>query len=301
MKLHVLIDNLSYIQSNCYQHQLFKTLSQECELTFSTIDDILKNKKISSNHDRILSCLKLRTINNNVHTIKRFLDNREIYIYEQDPWESFKDDSQYKGSYHKIYNELNVLSFLNTSKWWSDFINSQGIRSKFVKMWMLPEYCSAVPNLSSRQIDLGFCGQLHPYRKKFFDYLKSEGIVVEVMKPAPYQEFLQNLSNIKIYVHNEQVNWQVNGKNISANALWIKDVEAAARGCISIRDYEEELENYVPKNNISTIMTYDSFENAIEVIRRNLKEVNQLQDKIIESVNAIKNDVGWKTVIKALE
>lgn len=300
MKLHLLIDNLSYIESNCYQHQLFKTLNQQCKVTFSTVDDILKNRKISSNPDKVLSCLKLRTLSNNILTIKNFLDNREIYIYEQDPWESFKDDSQYKGSYNKIYDELNVSFFLNTSKWWSEFINSQGIRSKFVKMWMLPEYCSVDPNWLSRPIDLGFCGQIHPYRKKFFDYLKSEGIIVELLSPAPYQEFLRNLSKIKIYVHNEQVSWRLNGKETPANALWIKDVEAASRGCISIRDREEESENYIPKN-LSTILTYDSFEQSIEIIRKTLKEKDHIQDRIIESVNIIKKDDGWKTVIKALE
>lgn len=298
MKISLLVDSLEYIENNCYQHQLLKTLQNNFDVCLFTMNDVFLGKKLDNS--KIILCLKLRTLSNDIVAIKKFLDNKEIYVYEQDPWESFKDDSQYKGSYYKIYNELNVLYFLNTSKWWSNFINSQGIRSKFVKMWMLPEYCSSSPDWFTRPIDLGFCGQIHPYRKVFFDYLSNNGITVKILKPTSYQGFLENLSTIKIFVHNEQVDWKMNGKKIPANALWIKDIEAASRGCISIRDFEEELENYAPKN-LSTILTYKSFDQSLELIKKVLTKKDDIQDKINESVDLIKNDVGWKTVINALE
>jgi hypothetical protein len=301
MKLHVLIDNLDRSRSNCYQHQLLETLNRECYVTISTIDDIISKNKTYSflSSDKVLCCLKLRTVYENIHHLKSFLGDKEIYIYEQDPWESFKDDSPYKGSYHVINRELNVVSFLNTSKWWSDFLNEKGIKSKFVKMWMLPEYCSPFPEWNDRKIDVGFCGQLHPYRKNFFDYLKNQGITVTILETTSYYGYLNNLSKIKIYVHNEQVNWQVDGKVIPANALWIKDIEAASRGCFSIRDHEEELYNYAKKEEIPTILTYSSFEESVSLIKDTLSTSN-FQEKINKSVDFIKTNNGWKSVIDAL-
>jgi hypothetical protein len=302
MKLRLLIDSFLYIKSNCYQHQLLRTLELECEsITVSTIDEIVASQAFSIEHDeKVLSCLKLRTLYNNLSHIKKFLNDKEIYIYEQDPWESFKDNSPYKGAYQKIFSTLKVISFLNTSKWWSDFINSQGIKSKFVKMWMLPEYCDSSPPWHEREIDVGFCGQLHPYRKSFFDYLDTQGIKVKILDTSSYQNFLTNLSKIKIFVHNEQVEWKINGKIFPANALWIKDVEAAARGCISMRDYEEESKNYID-DKISTILTYHNFADAAQTINRLLANDKKIQHQIDRSVQTIRDDLGWKTVLKAIE
>jgi hypothetical protein len=296
MKLHVLIDSVEYIQTNCFQHQLFKTLQNETELSISTINDIKNGKKLPKT-DKILSCLKLRTLFNNIDVIKKFLEDSEVYIYEQDPWESFKDDASFKGSYEKIYEKLNVRYFLNTSKWWSDFINQAGLRSKFVKMWVLPEYCSSRPLWKEREINVGFCGSLHPYRKKLFSYLEDNGIKVEILPTGDYYSFLRNLSKIKIFIHNEEVNWELGGKQISANSLWIKDVEAAARGCISIRNYDEEFNNYVDTS-IQTIKTFSSFKSSVELIENILSLDNQAL--IESSVGFISSKNEWKTIIEAI-
>jgi len=298
LNLHVIIDDYQYVKNNCFQHQLFKTLQNETNMTFSTMSDVNLRNKIPS-CDKILSCLKLRTLDKNIHIIKKYLNDKEIFIYEQDPWESFKDDSPYKGSYKKIYDELNVKSFLNTSKWWSDFINDKGIKSTFVKMWVLPEYCSFTPLWKNREIDIGFCGQIHPYRKNFFDFLKSKNINVTILKQSSYEGFLENLSKIKIFIHNEQVEWIVDSKKLQANALWVKDIEAASRGCISIRDYEKEHENYA--NNITSILTYKNFEESIQLIQKTLNDVEETQSKINSSVEFIKNDEGWKSVLNAIK
>ena len=298
LNLHVIIDDYQYVKSNCFQHQLFKTLQDETNLSFSTISDVASGKSLP-HADKFLSCLKLRTLYNNISLVKKYLNNQEIFVYEQDPWESFKDDSRYKGSYQKIYNELNVKSFLNTSKWWSNFIIDKGMKSTFVKMWVLPEYCSSDPPWKDREIDVGFCGQIHPYRKKFFDFLKSKNINVTILQQSSYNGFLQNLSKIKIFIHNEQVEWVVNSNKISANALWVKDIEAASRGCISIRDYEEECVNYT--NNISSILTYKSFEESLDLITKTLDNVEETQEKINSSVEFIRNDEGWKSIINVIK
>ena len=145
-----------------------------------------------------------------------------------------------------------------------------------------------------------FRSQIHPYRKRFFDYLDSQGISVTILETTSYQNFLNNLSKIKIYAHNEQVSWKVDGTMLPANALWIKDVEAASRGCVSLRDHEEELRNYVQNCEISTIFTYESFEQSVDLIKKLLNDQEDLQSQVEKSVNAIMSDTGWKSVVEAL-
>ena len=305
MKIKLLVDNECYIKTNCYQHQLLLTISKEHIVELVELDAILSSRLTKKNHDRILSCLKLRTLDRNLQAISQYLGDESLYVYEQDPWESFKDDSPYKGAYDRINGKLNVTSFLNTSKWWSDFLTSRNLPSKFVHMWMLPEYCTNVPEWNNRKIDVGFCGQLHSHRKDFFDKLRGHGINVALFPQVDYAGYLSMLSNTKIYVHNEHVNWRMDEVNIRANAMWIKDVEACARGCISIRDDEEEKVNYT-KGMIPALMTYDihgvdaGARECAKIINDVLSSPARSADVVSSSVDYIRSAPGWKTVIEAI-
>lgn len=303
MRLLVLVDSLEYARSNCYIHQLLTTLERECDTTILALhQDVFIPK--SGPFDRVLLCVKLRTLVRVAERLGSLLGGQEVYVYEQDPWECFSDQATYPGSYQHIAKHLNVKSFLNTSKWWSDLINSKGLPSKFVTMWMLPEYCSAEPAWSTRKADVGFCGQLHPYRRELFERLKGEGIAVHHWPSGDYQHYLKCLSQTKIFVHSEQVDWSVGGVKLDGpNALWIKDIEAAARGCVSIRNIDDDMETYSKWYDVPTIMAYDDVELLADVIRSNLEVVSPtyIDEDTSYAVEFIRNARGWRTVLDAME
>jgi hypothetical protein len=303
MKIALLIDSHEYIESNCYQHQLFRTLSRAAEIIPITIGDISTGARIPE-ADRVLSVLKQRTLYRTVDDVARALNGREVHVYDQDPWEAFKDDSPYKGAYSIFASRLNLRSILNTSKWWSDFVSLKGLPSQFVRMWMLPDYCTTGKRWSHRKVDVGFCGQLHPHRKEFFSSLEGHGIRVAQVPPTGYAGYLTTLSDMRVFVHSERVTWKVDGAVLPANALWIKDIEAAARGCFSVRDYEPEALNY-EASQIEIVRTYDPKVGPIDAARV-IKEIASMSESeatalVNRSVDFIRSARGWMTVLDALE
>lgn len=310
-RVALLVDSREYILSNCYQHQLFQTLYASCDVDMIECGpNAPKFPSLctpGSVPDRILSVLKLRTLDSRIDAIRTRLAgagalDMPIYVYEQDPWESFRDESPYKGAYHRIAGKLNIVSFLNTSRWWSEHVRASGLPSQFVTMWMLPEYCTTVPRWRDRKIDVGFCGQLHPYRRTFFEGLEREGIRVTIVPPTPYAGYLSSLSQMKLFVHSEEVRWNVDGVQLPANAMWIKDVEAAARGCLSLRDYEPEMDNYTHHGRIATIQGFRNISDAASRIRASLEaDPDVIEAKVADSVEYIRQARGWRTVLDAME
>lgn len=267
LKLAHLIDSIDYINNNCFQHQLQNVIKKNFNITQIPVIDMSKTD--FSTFDVILSTIKLRNVLHNVQLIKSQLQNRKIFIYDQDPWESFVDQLSFKGAYTTISSHLNVESFLNTSKHWCDIINEQGFSSKFVRMWILREYCieSKIEWLN-RQIHTGFIGTLHPYRKDALVKLSAIGIETKVFPSQNYQSFLNTLENMKFFFHVESdENWTIDGHPIEKNLCWIKDIEIASRGCVAIRKYDSELIAYdVP--NIPSIVTYTKFSDITEIIKQ---------------------------------
>lgn len=300
--LLLLADSKKYIKENCYQSQLFEVLKKHYRITFLSIDQ-LKRAPIYKldRYERVLSVLRLRTIIANIDLLQQRLNGRGLYIYEQDPWEAFKDDSPYKGGYQVIDAKLNVLSFLNTSQWWSDFINSRGFRSTFVRMGMLQSYCAVGKFWDNRPIKLAFQGTLHPHRKVFYEYLANLGIFVEILPYSPYKKFLKNLQSICIYIHTEDEPWIVDGVSLKRNSLWIKESEAAARGCFVIRDYEEESKAY-GISELPTIFTFNEKNEIPDLINQILSMSTEEKNlRIIKSVQAMRSRDDWRTVVDAME
>ena len=300
--LLLLADSKKYIKENCYQSQLFEVLKKHYRVTFLSIDQLKKAPIYKlDRYDRVLSVLRLRTIIANIDLLQQRLNNRGLYIYEQDPWEAFKDDSPYKGGYQAIDTKLKVLAFLNTSQWWSDFINSRGFRSTFVRMGMLPSYCAVGKLWDDRQFKISFQGSLHSHRKVFYDYLADLGVIVEILPYSPYKNFLKNLQNICIYIHTEDAPWIVDGVPLKRNALWIKESEAAARGCFVIRDYEEESRAY-GISELPTIFTFSEKGEVPDLIKQILSmSTEEKNERILRSVQAMRSRDDWRTVVDAIE
>jgi hypothetical protein len=300
-ELLYLCDDISYIKQNCFQSQLFSILEQNFDLKIYQLNDI-KSISLNKKFQYAISCLKLRTLFTHRSSIKKFLNNQEIFIYDQDAWSNYLDNQPYKNSYSTISTEINVKSFLNTSEWWADLGKSKGLPCQFVRMGILPEYCRAI-SWEKRNIEFLFQGTLHPHRKTFFEELKKFKIDVTVMPSTSYNFYLHNIRNSKIYIHNESLfsDWIVDGVLLEKkNALWIKDIEVASQGCYAIRDYEDESAAY----NIKEIPLIKTFSNLVEIV----DVINEIQQKdkatreieIIQSIETIKQRNDWMTIVNAI-
>ena len=213
-RLLLLADSKRYLKQNCYQSQLLVTLQRNFKIKIVDARRIHRKRELNLEpFDHVLSVLKLRTLDVMLDALTRQMGPREISVYEQDPWEGFMDGSPYKGAYGRVNDVLNVKAFLNTSKWWSEYIKDKGLPSRFVRMGMLPEYCDVGKSTANRKIDLGFQGTIHSHRKIFFDRLGELGCQVTVSSSTPYGKFLKKyrisgyISTQKMYPRNWTVQW----------------------------------------------------------------------------------------------
>jgi hypothetical protein len=301
-RLLLLVDSRSYIRSNCYQHQLAATLARHFDVRMLSVREIKTIPLVRlANYDVILSVMRLRTVSALLDRLARFLRDRPVFIYEQDIWHAFMDDSPYRGAYHRIAGKLNVRAFLATSNWWRDYAASQNLPVRFVRMGMLPEYCVSGPEWNARSIRLGFQGSLHPHRKAFFQRLADMRLPVQTLPSAPYRTYLDNLHSMRIYIHNEDDCWLVDGKRIARNALWIKETEVASRGTFVIRDYEEEAEAY-GISELPTVMPFRSIEEVPEIVHRiEAMDPSERRDRMVASAETMRRRDDWATVVHALE
>ena len=204
------------------------------------------------------------------------------------------DGSPYKGVYERAVGRLNVDSFAVTTSWWADFIAQKGLPSRFVRMWVLPEYCSDDPAFVDRPVPVGFVGALHPYRRQLFDRLEEMGTNVIVQGGGlGYADYLKALSGLQVFVHNEDAPITIDGQPANLNVgLWIKDVEAAARGCFTIRNRGVGENTYLAE--IRTAFVYDDPAEVPDLIadiqRMDPKGRQTLIDATVENIR--KAD-GW--------
>jgi hypothetical protein len=301
--LHI-IDDLAYVTANCYQHMLFQALQRSCDLTTVSLKNLesLSYSTIES-FDVIVSCLKLRTIDKYSNVIGNKIGKLPIRIYDQDPWESFKDDSPHKGAYSRISSILNVEFYAVTVRWWAEFMRSRGYPTKFVKIWTRSDYCSNKPSFDQREISVGFIGSIHPHRKDFFDKLSSYGVNVHIEpNQYNYQNFLERLSQIRIFVHSANMQFTVDGEKCNMkHGLWAKEIDACSRGCFCIRESDEDSNSFFSKQQVPAAMFFESIEHAVDIIR-NIEKMNvdDRQAMIDSSVNYIKNYPGWFNTAEVL-
>lgn len=298
--LLVLVDTLKYIKTNCYQHQVYATLKKHYRLKPIELAAIQKGKKIPKT-DQVISLLKLRSVDKNLDAVQRYLGGRQLFLYEQDPWEAFREDSPYYGAYGRICSSLNVRAFLNTSQWWSNYINSKGHPSRFVRMGMLPKYCKFEKTWEKRKHHLAFQGTVHPHRKKFFDQLEALGLHVETLKGVEYHKYIKSLSDIRVYLHSEDDPWLVEGKLIPRNALWIKNTEVAARGTFSIRNFDEDAKAYGIQD-LPTCYTFNRVEEVPEIVHQiESMDPRQRNERMRAAVEMMKKRNDWETIVTELK
>lgn len=285
-----LVDSLEYTTTNCFGHQLHKKLQAISGVETVALTDIQRHEQ----PDLIVSRLKQRTLYRQISSIKAWAQNTPVVVFDQDPWEAFRVGSPYQGAYWSIADCLNVQTFAVTTKWWADYITSQGLPSTFVRMWVLPEYCSAAPAHADRSVHTGFVGSLHPYRRELFERLEKLGTNVIVRAGGlGYAGYLEALSQLQVFVHSEDSPVELPNRqaNLSAS-LWIKDIEAAARGCFSIRNRGSDSETYL--DGIGTVLLYDDpAEVPVLLDRIQRMDTSERQSLIDGTVEYIRKADRW--------
>jgi hypothetical protein len=291
MRIAYLVDSVDYVRGNCFQHQLYATMRDVANVEIVELQHLLSRK---TKFDGIVSVLKQRTLFNNINKLRPIIGDTPLVIYDQDPWESFIDSSQYKDAYFHFTQAFNVTAIAVTTKFWADHLRKVGLPGVFVKMWMLQKYCDVGTPFINRTIDVAFIGRLHPYRKRLFDELTHQGInVTYIPGTFKYNDFLRLLSNVRIFVHSEDSSIMVDGETFNLNVgLWIKDIEAAARGAFSIRNNAEGADTYV--DGIDTIRLFDDVHDVCSMIDDIHKMDETYRQTLLNTtVSKIKNANYW--------
>jgi len=294
-----LVDSLAYAEANCFQHQLLAALHRSGHQVDTVgLDDLTT----ASGYDRVVCCLKQRTVFRAIDRLAAALGRAPVVVYDQDPWESFRDESPFKGTYQLAAGRLNVVSFAVTTQAWADRIRSIGLPGDFVRMWVLPEYCDRGLPHEARLIEAGFMGTVHPHRRRLFDALRDMGIAVKVAGSGlPYRQYLRSLTGLRVFVHSEDFSFTVDGRpaNLS-DGLWIKDVEAASQGCFTIRNWGEGSDTYY--RGLETVRLYRTPGEVPELLRAiTCMDPGERQATIDRTVEFIREANVWhETALRLL-
>jgi hypothetical protein len=302
MKVLHLVDDVIYAMSNCYQHQLMHALGETGHnIITRSLNDLLWGGCYSDNPDVVVSCLKQRTLNKNAQLIAcRLKQGIPFSAYDQDPWESFKRSSPHLGSYANIRKYIPQVRFCITTPWWERYLTSWGYTASVVPMGMLPSYCTSTPAWVDRRIPVGFYGTLHPHRKRLTDSLEANGIPVHRTKEPNYDLFMDLLSDTQIFVHSEDEELDLidGSRSNMSYGMWVKDVEAAARGCWSVRN---SADTYGCLDGIETVLLYKNVEEAHSVVLFiQQMDAAERQSRIDRTVEFIRSSHKWKETATAL-
>jgi hypothetical protein len=296
-----LVDSIEYAETNCFQHQLTYALRQIDNVHVHTLP-LAALRETNLSYELIVCCLKQRTLHRELELLKACIGNRPVVVYDQDPWHAYMDDSPYKGVYHRAAAMLNIKTFAVTTRCWARRIQDDGLPATFTPMWVLPDYCNQFPPYLDRNISVGFIGSLHNYRQKFFKQLEAAGIQINVIggNKLSYANYMRALSNIRVFIHNEDLPININGQEANLkDALWIKDVEAAARGCFTIRNHGVDAESYY--EGIETTLLYNNIDEISELLAA-IDDMNlvERQAKIDRSVEFIRRSNKWLETARTL-
>lgn len=299
-KIIQLVDGVGYIRNNCFQSQLASSLAKECDLVQVELSHILNNT-VRPEADGFISCLKQRSIDRHAAGVAAWLRGAPLVVYDQDPWQAYMDDSPHKGAFDRIAARINVASFALTTQWWVDFVRSRGLPSDFVRMWVLPHHCDRGPAYVDRPGIAGFIGTVHPRRRVMIDIVERGGIPVYVSSTSlAYPDFLQEMGKLRSFIHNEDMPIYIDGKEFNFNTgMWVKDIEAVARGCFSIRGKGEGSETYLA--GLSTVKLYDNLEQVPDIIRGIEKmDPSERQATIDADVKRVRDSDVWAVTAQEL-
>ena len=300
----IVVDSLDYAKKNCFVSQLIDALILESNKQVEIINleglrYLVRDKK-RINEQNLLFLVRQRIFHRHLDEISYLVGDAAVDVYDQDPWNSYIIGSPSFGFYEKMKKQIPVATLFLTSKWWSDFVlEREKINSVFVKMWMAQNLCT---DSGKRTIPLGFRGTLRGHRKDFFSDLEKMGIKVKIDGPGlKYKKYLKYLSSLQIFIHDESDYFICDfGKTPMSNAMWVKDIEIAARGTFVIRN-ENPQSNTYDIDKIPLIKTYKSIEEIPETLTL-INRMSDLESQIVRrvSVDYIIQKNYWKITARQM-
>lgn len=301
-QLHLLYEDNFMISQNCFVMQLHETLKQHFSIIYTSRQQLINADYMPPSSKSLVLCLlKQRTWRRCIPFLRRYAENSSIIMYDQDPWEAYHDNASSPGIYKDVYNTLPIKRFLVTSGWWANYIKeTDDLPVQFVRMGILPRLCTLGQEYSKREHDIGFQGSLHSHRKAFVDNMQALGLDISCFPSVGYMSFLQRLENIKTVIHSEISDVKIDGI-LSYNGIWIKDIEHAARGCFSIRNFDLDKVNY-DIDDLPTIFSFTKEEEAPNIID-NIRAMPEKErnERQAESVSKIIERNDWLTVVDAIK
>ena len=296
MRVNALVQDIPYAKSNCYVHQLCYQLQGMCDLHMTTLNDVLRNPSVFAGYDHHISLLQQRKILQNIGPISRAYGKIPVTIYDQDPWESYRDCATHNAHF-RFRDELNVRRFIVTTRYWANRMKDDGLPAEFARIWILPEYCDVGPRTEARNIQVGFIGTLHAYRRPLMESLIKSGTNIQIASTnaLPYGNFLHILHDVGIYVYSADNCFTVDGvEHNLRQSLWAKDVEAMARGCWVVRERSSEFESFIDPE-MRSFSHFDNFQHAHDVIEDVIAMNADERRAIIETaVDHIRNVDCWR-------
>lgn len=290
----VIVDSYSYFRTNCFLAQICETMRTfpSCRFEILSLRLLLRLPIfmgrvllffLKPNDSSLIVIVRQRVFDANLRKLARLFSGYKIVLYDQDPWNAFMDSSIQKGFYQRLQSKISVKLLLVTSSWWSQHIKvNTAIPVEFFRMGILNRNVNFGPPFRERKVELGFKGSLHEHRKDFFRkvfMLYGEEVFVEPGN-SDYSSYLEFLSNTRIFIHYEKVELVCDGKKLPLDAgLWIKDLEAAARGTFVLRDWHADSSSYA----IEEIPLIRLFKHHSE-IPKILSQIRAYSDEEIQAI-----------------
>ena len=220
-KIHLLYVDKPQILQNCFIAQLHEVLCQHYEIAYiSLVDLTLGNYAIPKEGEVIFSVLKQRLWRRHIPFLARLAEYGKLVMYDQDPWEAYHDKASSPGVYKNLCQLVPINRILVTSGWWANYIREvDSIPVKFVRMGVLAHNCKLGKSFEHRAHTLAFKGSVHKHRRDYFDFMKSKGYIVECLPPGSYKQFLKDIEEIGIFIHDEHADVKINNVSVSYTHL----------------------------------------------------------------------------------
>jgi len=241
--------------------------------------------------------------------IQRIVNDTEVVLYDQDPWESYIHNSRSRGFFPKLQSYVNLKEVHLTSKFWVDIV-SNDISAKviFSRMGMEPRLVPmSVASIDSRQTTIAFKGSIKEHRVASLNRLREMGVPIEISGGGlAHLDYLFYLQGIKAFFHDESGAWfcpDIASENKyvpRTSGMWIKDIEIASQGTFVIRNYGEDASSYsmseVPL--VRFFRDIDEVEGILEeIINLSTREKLEIQE---ESRSVIRSRNDWIKIAEAL-
>ena len=203
--------------------------------------------------------------------------------------------------YEDIFAKVNPEAFLVTSPWWAEYIRQKScLPVHFVRMGILPKYCSHAIPFGKKIHKIGFQGTVHSHRMAFYDRVRARGFDVNILPRKPFFTFLRDVQNIGVFIYNDQTAIEMKGSKCPLHGLWGKCLTVAGRGCFVIRNHDLAYEGYAIED-LPAVHAFKSEEEIPELIEMIINRPDLENDRLIEQTIAILKDRDdWQTVSNVL-